>query len=64
MQNSCTVFFYARESQTPESYFPTMAVSLDTEKALEHIEWSYLFRTQSEFGLWPNIIKNISLLYK
>lgn len=41
----------------------TIAVSFNAEKAFDHIEWSYLFKTLNKFGFGPNFINYISLKY-
>ena len=42
---------------------PTIAVSLDAEKAFDRIEWLYLFKTLDKFGFGPNFINFILAIY-
>lgn len=51
---NCTGSYFSQALQIPvmqnQNTSPTVAVSLDAEKAFDHIKWPYLFRTVSEFG--------------
>jgi len=47
----------------PLSTTSEMIISLDAEKAFDHVEWNYLFTLLKKFGFEHNIISWIRLLY-
>lgn len=48
-------------SSRPE---PSIAVTLDAEKAFDRLEWPYLFKVLSKFGFGGNFIDWIRTLYR
>ena len=42
---------------------PVVALSLDTEKAFDHLEWRFLFAVLQKMNFGPNFIRMIQMLY-
>lgn len=49
-------------SETDSS--PTIAVSLDTEKAFDRVEWHYLFEVMNRMNFGPTFCKLVKMLYR
>jgi len=47
----------------PLSKTSEMIISLDAEKAFDHVEWNYLFTLLKKFGFELNIISWIRLIF-
>ena len=48
---------------TEETSFPAVILSLDQEKAFDHVDWDFLVSTLDLMGFGPNFIAWVKLLY-